>query len=106
MTAHVLACIVVVVALYLHHHIRPTERRHEMAIINTEHVRHGKEIGTSAMVERLNDLLERIAHARNREDVKNFNYYGGQYDGYRDALVDMGYSVSYVNGKAVSIEKR
>lgn len=85
-------CVVVVVALYLHHHIRPTERRHTMSITIKAH---GKATGTAAMVERLNDLLEHIGHARKRNDVKNFEYYSGVYDGYREALAAMGYSVVY-----------
>ena len=56
---------------------------------------HGKATGTDAMVERLNDLLENIGHARNRNDVKNFEYYSGVYDGYREALAAMGYTVFY-----------
>lgn len=64
-------------------------------------------IDTAAMMEKLNNLLELIGHARNRNDVKNFEYYSGIYDGYRASLADMGYSVIYnATLNIVGIEKR
>lgn len=56
---------------------------------------HGKAIGNTAIVERLNDLQRDIYAARADKDIKRFEYYSGVYDGYREALAAMGYSVIY-----------
>lgn len=54
-----------------------------------------KVTNTDAMVTRLNDLTRHIGNARDDNDAKNFEYYSGVYDGYREALAAMGCSVIY-----------
>lgn len=56
---------------------------------------HGKAIDATAMVDRLNGLIDRIAEERRDGNMANFEYYGGVYDGYREALAAMGCSVVY-----------
>lgn len=56
---------------------------------------HGKAIDNAAICDRLNDIQREIYNARAAKDIKCFEYYSGEYDGYREALAAMGYSVIY-----------
>lgn len=68
---------------------------------------HGKAIENTAIVERLNQIQERIYAAREWNEKANFEYYSGVYDGYREALAAMGYSVIYdATNTIIGIEAR
>lgn len=68
---------------------------------------HGKAIDNAAIVERLNDLQRDIYAARADKDIKRFEYCSGVYDGYREALAAMGYSVTYdATNTIIGIEAR
>lgn len=52
-------------------------------------------IDETAIVARLNDFLKHIGNALKHNDVRNFEYWSGVYDGYRDALAALGTRVVY-----------
>ena len=68
---------------------------------------HGKRIGNAAMVRRLNQIQGSIYAARDWHEKENFEYWSGVYDGYREALAAMGYSVVYSDtNEIIGIEAR
>lgn len=68
---------------------------------------HGKAIENTAIVERLNQIQACIYAVREWKDYTNFKYYSGVYDGYREALAAMGYSVVYsATNEIIGIEAR
>ena len=64
-------------------------------------------IDKAAIVDRLNQIQQRIYAARERGEKGNFAYQSGMYDGYREALAALGMRVVYDGrNEIIGIERK
>ena len=63
-------------------------------------------MNVSDMVKTLNHLADMTAYHRAMGHADMANLFNGRYDGYRQALADMGYRVIYDHGTASDIVKK